>query len=247
MQLTVLGCAGSFPGPESACSAYLIEHDGFRLLVDLGNGALSALQRHCGLYGVDAVVVTHLHSDHCIDLVPWAVAWRYGTHDRPRLPVWGPAATQQRLADAYLCAPDDQLGDTFDFHVLTEGSRAIGPFQVESRQVYHPVETFGLRVSAAGRVIAYSSDTAPCDTLDALATDADLLLAEASFVATADNPPGVHLTGAEAGAVAAGAGVGRLLLTHLVSWHDESQVLAEAAAVFDGDVALARAGHSYRV
>lgn len=247
MQLTVLGCAGSFPGPESACSGYLLEHDGFRLLVDLGNGALSALQRQGGLYDVDAAIITHLHSDHCIDFVPWAVAWRYGPHGLPKIPVWGPSATQQRLAEAYLCPEGDLLDDVFDFKVLDSGSRTMGPFQVESRQVYHPVETYGLRISAAGKVLAYSSDTAACEVLDGLAADADVLLAEASFLETDTNPPGIHLTGADAARCAAGAGVGRLLLTHLVSWHDEAQVLSEATAAWSGDIEIVRSGRTYQV
>ena len=68
MRLTVVGCSGSFPGPESAASCYLLEADGFRLVVDMGNGSLGALQRHAPLFGVDAVLLSHLHADHCVDL-----------------------------------------------------------------------------------------------------------------------------------------------------------------------------------
>lgn len=247
MRLTVLGCAGSFPGPGSACSGYLLEHDGFRLLVDLGNGALGPLQQVAGLYGVDAAVITHLHSDHCIDLVPWAVALRYGDGADGPLPVYGPASTAQRIASAYLCPEGDTLGDCYDHRVLDEGTREIGPFTVRSAQVAHPIDTFGLRISAGGRSLAYSADTGPCATLDSLAEGVDVLLAEASFLDGVANPPDLHLTGSDAGSTAARAGVGRLLLTHLVPWHPTERSLAEASSVFDGPLEAVRPLGVYEV
>ncbi len=83
MKLTVVGCSGSFPSAESACSSYLVEADGFRLLLDMGNGALGELQRHCGLYDLDAIFLSHLHADHCIDMCAYFVA-RYYRHDGGR-------------------------------------------------------------------------------------------------------------------------------------------------------------------
>ena len=80
MRLTVLGCAGSFPGPESACSAYLVEAAGFRLLVDFGSGSLSALQRYVGLHAIDAILLTHLHCDHILDTCGYVVVRRYAPH-----------------------------------------------------------------------------------------------------------------------------------------------------------------------
>ena len=247
MQLTVLGCAGSFPGPDSACSGYLVEHEGFRLLVDLGNGALGALQQVGGLYDVDAVVITHLHSDHCIDLVPWAVARRYGREPWPPVPVYGPAATATRIASAYLCPDGDLLADCYDHRVLTDAVREIGPFRVQSAQVCHPIDTFGLRISAGGKSLAYSADTGPCAALDRLAVGADLLLAEASFLDGTVNPPDLHLTGREAGECAQRADVGRLLLTHLAPWNPAERSLTEATAAFTGPVELARALATYQL
>lgn len=77
MRLTILGCAGSFPGPEAACSAYLVEAEGFRLLVDFGSGSLSALQRYAGLHVIDAILITHLHCDHVLDACHYVVVRRY--------------------------------------------------------------------------------------------------------------------------------------------------------------------------
>ena len=103
MKLTVVGCSGSFPSAESACSSYLVEADGFRLLLDMGNGALGELQRHCGLYDLDAIFLSHLHADHCIDMCAYFVA-RYYRHDGGRcdpIPVYGPEGTEHRLTTAY--------------------------------------------------------------------------------------------------------------------------------------------------
>src|SRR5919202_5061165 len=99
MRLTVLGCAGSFPGPEAPCSAYLVEADGFRLLLDFGTGSLSMLQRFAGLYALDAIVLTHLHADHIFDACSYVVARRYAPGGTlPPIPVYAPPGAPERLA-----------------------------------------------------------------------------------------------------------------------------------------------------
>src|SRR3954454_3259029 len=140
MKLTVLGCAGTFPGPTSGCSAYLLEADGCRVLVDMGNNAVGALQRVGGLLDLDAVVVSHLHADHCIDLVAYAYARRYHP-DGPAapLPVYGPADTQRRICSAFDTPPDDGLEKVYDFRSLEAGRTVIGPFTIDAAPVNHPV------------------------------------------------------------------------------------------------------------
>src|SRR5215470_7166163 len=190
MRLTVVGCAGSFPGPDSAASCYLLEADGFRLVIDLGNGALGALQRHAGLFDVDAVVLSHLHADHCVDLYSYAIARTYPPGGpRPPIPVYGPAGTRERIARIGGPGDDDGLMDRFSFMTLTPGGLEIGPFRVTTAHVNHPVETFGLRFTHDGRSIAYSGDTGPADALVSLAEDADALVCEASFLDAPDLPP----------------------------------------------------------
>src|ERR1700723_4031086 len=99
MQVTVIGCAGSFPGPDSPAASYLLEAEGFRLVIDLGNGALGVLQRHAELFGIDAIAVSHLHADHCIDLGSYWVARQYAPQGpRPPIPVYGPPGTAERVA-----------------------------------------------------------------------------------------------------------------------------------------------------
>jgi len=248
MKLTVVGCSGSFPSAESACSSYLIEADGFRLLLDMGNGALGELQRHIGLYDLDAVLLSHLHADHCIDMVAYFVA-RYYRHDGgmpAAIPVYGPEGTERRLARAYGEMPDEKcMSEVFNFHTLTPGRFRLGPFAVVTDLVSHPVEAYGFRIEHAGKVITYSGDTGPCDTLRALAEGTDLFLCEASFTLGKEDIPELHLNGREAGEHANRAGAGRLVLTHIPPWTDPGINLNDARDVFDGPVDIAEPGAVY--
>ena len=248
MRLTVLGCSGTFPGPESPCSGYLVEHDGYRLVLDLGNGALGQLQRHCDLLAVDAVLVSHLHADHCLDLVGYSYARRYHPDGiPPRLPVHGPAGLEARILESYEAPPQDGLGDVYDYVEHGPDVRQLGPFTVSSAQVEHPVTSYALRLEAAGRSLVYSGDTARSDALVELARDCDLLLCEASWASDPEPPQGIHLTGREAGEHAARAGAARLLLTHLMPYADPEVMLGEARECYAGPLDLARCGCTYDV
>jgi len=247
MKLTVVGCSGSAPGPEAAASAYLVEHDGFRLLLDLGSGAFGPLQRYVDPAEVDAVVLSHLHADHCLDLTAMVVHRRYVVPARPRLPLLGPVGTRDRLATAYDPAARDGLRDVFDVTAVTPGERELGPFRLRFARVAHPVETHAVRVSAGGRDLVYSGDTGPTDALVGLAADADVLLCEASCTDAAPGPPDLHLTGRQAGQHAAKAGVGRLLVTHVPPWVDRAAVTAEAAEAFAGPTEAVGPGSAYEL
>ncbi|GAA1763641.1 MBL fold metallo-hydrolase [Luedemannella helvata] len=249
MRLTILGCAGSFPGPESACSAYLVEAEGFRLLLDFGPGSMTALQRYASLKCVDAILVSHLHADHVLDAVSYVVVRRYAPEGPyPVLPVYGPAGTAERIMAGYAQRNEGPLDDVYEFRTLEPGTIEIGPFAVTVDRVNHPIETFGVRVEHDGRILAYSADTAPCEAVERLAQDADLFLCEASYLDGEDNPPDLHLTGSEAGEIAAKASVGLLVLTHLVAaWGSEARTLEAAQATFDGQVEIARPGGRYTV
>jgi ribonuclease BN (tRNA processing enzyme) len=246
MRLTVLGCAGSFPGPESACSAYLIEAEGFRLLIDFGSGSLSALQRYAGLHSVDAILLTHLHCDHMLDACTYVVVRRYAPGGPlPAVPVYAPAGAAERISAAY-SQDSDTVDDVYTFYGLQPGTFPIGPLTVTVDRVNHPIETYGVRVEHEGRVIAYSSDTAPCESLLRLAQGADLFLCEASYLDGGANPPDLHLTGSEAGEAATKADVGRLLLTHLVTaWGSEASTVDAACASYAGPVEVVRPGSRY--
>jgi ribonuclease BN (tRNA processing enzyme) len=247
MKLTVLGCAGSFPAAESACSAYLLQADGFGLLLDFGAGSLSGLQRYATLTSVDAILLSHLHADHVLDAANYVVVRRYAPDGPyPPVPLYAPAGARERLAGAYGSVGEGPLDDVYEFHDLTAGTFTIGPFTLTADRVNHPVETYGMRIEHGGRVLTYSGDTAPCDALGRLAKGADLFLCEASYDEDDDNPPDLHMTGRDAGEAASRAGVARLVLTHLVpAWVSEARVVEAAAAVYPGPIDVARAGVQY--
>lgn len=248
MKLTIVGCAGSYPGPDSPASCYLLEHEGSRILLDLGNGSLGALQRYADIYAIDAVLVSHLHVDHCIDLCSYYVARKYNpAGPAKRIPVFGPKGTGDRMAAAYGLPKSPGMHDEFNFVRHEADPTSIGPFEVRTARMAHPVPTYGMRVTAGGRTLVFSADTGPTEALVELSQGADLALYESSFVADGDNPPDLHLTGGQAADHAKRAGVERLVLTHLVAWNDNEQVRAEAAAAFDGELLVAHPGLTLEV
>ena len=253
MRLTVVGCSGSYPGPDSPASCYLVQadHEGgtYSLVVDLGNGALGALQRYVDLTTVDAVALSHMHVDHCVDLTSYQVVRTYHPSGRlPMLRVHAPAGAAERIDAASGTTDDGDADAIFEFvDWVPHEAVQLGPFTITPARVFHPVETYAMRIEEGGRVLVYSADTGPCDRLVELARGADLLLCEASFLEGAANPSHLHLTGREAAEHATRAGVDRLLLTHVPPWHDPEQILAEAQPAFAGKVELAVPGETYPV
>ncbi|GAB2762859.1 MBL fold metallo-hydrolase [Nocardioides salsibiostraticola] len=253
MKVTVIGCSGSYPGPDSPASCYLFEaYDGpdgnrrtWRILVELGNGALGALHNYVDPLTIDAVFLSHLHPDHCLDLCGYYVMRKYHpTGRQPTIPVYGPVGTADRMARAYDLPDGPGMAEEFDFRSY-DGPIKIGPFSIVAVPVVHPVDAFGLRIKANGITIGYSGDTGPCEGLDRVAAGVHLLLAEASFREHDDNPPDLHLTGADAGQAAARAHAKRLVLTHIPPWFDKQTMLTEARVNYTGPIELARPGAIY--
>ncbi|RYP84105.1 MBL fold metallo-hydrolase [Nocardioides guangzhouensis] len=258
MRLTVVGCSGSYPGPDSPASCYLVEATGvdesgegrtWRILLDLGNGALGALHRYADPLAVDAVFLSHLHADHCLDLCGYYVMRKYHpAGHQPRIPVYGPEGTAARMARAYDLPEDPGMTEEFDFHAYPDGGAVeLGPFRIEPVAVEHPVPAYALRVHAGGRLLVYTGDSGVCEPVEHAAEGADLFLAEAAFCDGEENPEGIHLTGTDVGNMAKRAGVGRLVLTHIPAWHDRQVAFDEARAVWDGPLEVAAAGATYDV
>jgi ribonuclease BN (tRNA processing enzyme) len=241
MKVTVLGCSGSMPGPDSPASGYLVEADGYRVVLDLGQGAFGALQRYVKPGDVDVVVVSHLHPDHFIDLTAYVVALRYGPDGyggANPLSLIGPAGTRDRLAVAYdPLARKLGLQELFTFSTPTDGE--LGPFRVSYAPMNHPVPTNAIRLEHAGRALVYSGDTGASDELVSLARGADVLLCEATM--GPDDPviPDLHLTGREAGEHATRAGVDRLVVTHVPPWNTPEVEAQQAATAFAGTIEIA--------
>ena len=261
MRLTVIGCSGSFPSSSSPASCYMLsatsaEGKVWRILVDMGNGALGAVQQHVNLADIDAILISHLHPDHCIDLSGVHVAIKWDPRGWPRgpLPLYGPSDIHQYLLNTHGLTMQTGMQTEFDFRYWKPGqSVEIGPFKVRPFEVVHPVkEPYALRIeceSINGRtVLAYSGDTDACPGLLAAAQDADLFLCEAAYQEGRDDHlRGIHLTGRRAAQTAQQAHVRNLMLTHLPVWNDPEEVKAEAEAVFDGGIGLAEPGATYLV
>lgn len=255
MRLTVIGCTGSYPGPDSPASCYLLqdEHQGrtWSVVMDLGPGSLGVLQRHVDPMTLDAVLLSHLHPDHCLDLTGLYV---YRSHNPcgpapQRLAVHAPAGAAERIGRAYGVQQAGDVTDSYDFIDLRDGATVeLGPFTVTPYAVRHVVETYGFRVTAGGATVGYTADTDTCDALTPLLTGADLALAESGFVEGRDTSRGVHLTGRRAAEAAVTAGgVRRLMLTHIPTWNDPQVCRQQAADVWPGEVELAEPGRTYEL
>jgi ribonuclease BN (tRNA processing enzyme) len=250
VKLTVLGCSGSLPGPDSPASGYLLEAEGYRLVLDLGHGAFGALQRYVNPTEVDAIVISHLHADHCIDLTAYVVALRYGGDgyrlgsSGQRIPLIGVPGTRDRLEAAYdPVARKLGLQDLFAFATPTDGE--LGPFRVSYARMNHPIPTNAIRLEYNDHSLVYSGDTGECPELIKLAADAGVLLCEASIGPDDYQVPGLHLTGRQAGEHAEKAGVERLVVTHVPPWSSPHVAADEAASAFHGTVEVAQPGAEY--
>jgi ribonuclease BN (tRNA processing enzyme) len=253
VRITVLGCSGSVGGPDSPASGYLLDApDTPPLVIDFGGGVLGALQRYADPSAVH-VLLSHLHADHCLDL-PGLFVWRRYHPNPPdgKALMYGPSDTWGRLAAA--SSPQggelDDFSDIFNIRHWIDGEAVqFGSLSVVPRLVSHPTESYGMRIrDPSGAVLVYSGDTGICDAVVDLARDADVFLCEASWTHAPDNrPPHVHLSGTEAGQIAAKANVSELLITHIPPWTSREDVISEAKAEFDGPVRAVVCGETFGV
>lgn len=241
VDLTVLGSAGSHTGPGKACSGYLLRCGGTQLLLDCGNGATANLQLFTTFDQLDAIVVTHRHVDHCVDLVGMFYALRFHADGPKHLPLYAAPQVMDLLTS--LLSEDSAFAfrDAFRHTEINAGDQVdIGPFHIEFFHSIHPVPTVSTRITVEDRVIAYSSDSWGGEELIRAAKDADFFLCEATWQGEMDEwPEGIHLTAREAGRIATQARVKRLVLTHLLGSIDRETSLEQARETFDGDLALA--------
>jgi ribonuclease BN (tRNA processing enzyme) len=241
MRLTVLGGAGGYPPAGGACSGYLIEHDGFRLLVDPGYAIVPRLLAILPAAAIDAVLVSHGHPDHVADLNPLLRARLMQDDGAPRLPAYAlPDALDPVLGLDQIRA----LKGACELRVFEAGEAfPVGPFEVESRALPHSIPNAGVRISAGGRSITYTGDAGPTDELVALAGGTDLLLAEATYIESvpAENA-GVLNSAAEVGRQASRARAARLILTHLQPGTDAEASRAAAGRSYGDWIAVASGG-----
>ncbi len=239
LTLVPVGVGAAYARPGEAQSCYLVRAAGGVVCLDLGAGALNRLQEHLPPEELDAVVVTHLHPDHCADLLALRVYMAYGPGTGRRLRVLGPPELRARLG---AFGGQDGWEDAFRFETLAPGAPVeLAPgLQLTAVEVPHLPPTFALRLDSGGASVCYGADCTDNAELPALAAGCDLLLCECSFGAD-EVPRGVpHLNGAQAGALARRAGAGALLLTHCYPEHDRAAALGAARRGFGGQVAWAR-------
>lgn len=235
MNLTVLGCSGSYPGPGMACSGYLVRTDRTTIWLDAGSGTMANLQRHISIADVDAVVLTHGHVDHFTDVRSLAVAAQYYVK-RPKVPVYGPADLMEflRHSERHLVPHDARDGDQI----------TIGDVDLTFSATKHSVPTLAVRFDAGDRSLGYSSDTGPEWSLSALGDGLDLALVEATFLEDGEGSS-PHLSARQAAMTAKDAGAKRLLLTHIAPTIDRDRSRAEAKAAYGGDVEIAVENQTY--
>ena len=234
--MTVLGCSGTYPGPGGACSGYLVRSPGTTVVVDLGSGTLANLQRHVGLGDVDALVLSHEHPDHWLDLPLLRNALRY-VLDLGDLPVYGTAGTRSQAR-----ALIGELEPTLVWHTITGGSTAtVGDLSLRFSATDHPVETLAVRADRNGRSLLYSSDTGPAWRGQGVDGDIDAFVCEATFAPTEEGRH-QHLSARQAGTLADRVGARRLVLTHMPPGVEPADQRRRASAAFAGPIALATTG-----
>ena len=241
LTVTVLGCSGSYPGRDGACSGYLVRSTaGTTIWMDCGSGTMANLQRHADLDDVDAVVLTHEHPDHWTDLESFHVWAAYGPGKRG-IPVYGPRNFRT-------LTPREALTPTFDWRVVADGDRVdIADVAASFSRTDHGPETLAVRLDGDGRSLGYSADSGPGWSLEALGPGLDLALCEATLLSDREGKVPGHLSARQAGATAAAAGVGKLVLTHLWPTVDPTAAALEARTTYDGPLGVARLHDTYEV
>jgi ribonuclease BN (tRNA processing enzyme) len=248
VRLVVLGASGTWPNPDTATSGYLVQRDGFNLWMDAGTGTLANLQQHIELPQIDAIVISHEHPDHFVDLYPAFYAWHYGELGEPGLPVFVPTGFAQTLADVVSIDSQIAMRAAFSLTEVAPGeSFEVGPFRVKTEPMAHlGLPALGFRIQSDDTVLAYTGDSGPTHHIELLARDADLFLSEATWQDRDDLLP-FHLSARQAAIHARESGAGRLVLTHIWPTLDREVSRGQAAEEFDGAVDVALEGMALEV
>jgi ribonuclease BN (tRNA processing enzyme) len=263
VRITVLGKSPSWQDVGGACSGYLIEQDDYALLLDCGNGVFSKLRRFRDYVDVDAVIISHVHADHFLDLVPFAYALTYAPRQQP-VPVAGWPGTD-KPAHPLLFAPvgagetfrkivgcwgnDDLIERAFKLHEYElPDELTVGPFAVRFCEVPHYTTTSAIELASnGGGRLTYSADCSPNDQLVEFARDTDMLLIEATLPRPERTGERGHLTPSEAGDHGRRARARRLVITHISDELDSEWACAEAQAAYGGPVEVAEEGAVYTI
>jgi ribonuclease BN (tRNA processing enzyme) len=262
VRVTVLGKSPSWQDAAGACSGYLAQEQGASVLLDCGNGVFSKLRPLCDYVDIDAVIISHMHADHFLDLVPFSYALRYaprqqpvpvagwpGTADPARPRLYLPAGGGEVLRRVVSCWGNGDLIDAaFDVQeYAVDDVLTLGPFTVRFCEVPHYVATFAVEMASNGGRFTYGADCRPNDDLVRFAHDTDVLLIEATLPRPERDGTRGHLTAREAGEHGLRAGARRVVLTHSSDELDAELTRSEGADGFGGPVELATEGAVYTI
>ena len=234
MELTVLGCSGSYGSPSGgACSGYLVRAGDAVIWMDCGNGTFAHLQQHANPADLTAVVITHGHADHCVDIYGLHVLYKYGL-ERVGLPVYAPEGVERTLEGLV-----GEWTDTFDWKLVGDGDRAsIADVKLQFSRTDHPLPTVGIDLEQGGKRLVYTADTGPDWSVEVFPAGADLVLSEATYQHDDIRAP-IHLSARQAGEAARAAKARRLMLTHLWPTLDPVASVEEGSEAFGHAVTLA--------
>lgn len=243
MRLTVLGASPACQNPGGACSGYLVEQEGTALVLDCGSGVFSRLQGYVAPEAVRAIVISHMHADHTLDLIQYRYYLFFARQFDAALPrpaLYLPPGGHARLLELsrFQDPSPDFYAETFVVHEYDpDALLSVGPLRIGFVPVVHIPHTYAMRIEGAG-TLAFSADSGPCEGLARVAHGSDLFLCECANLEGSSYP--LHLTPRQAGEAARAAGTRRLLLTHRWWGYGIEVAIAEAATLFEGPVDLAR-------
>jgi len=262
VKVTVLGKSPAWQDAGGACSGYLVEDGDTRLLLDCGNGVFGKLRERCDYVDVDAVVISHVHADHCIDLIPYSFALLLSPRQQP-VPVGGyegtdnPARPRLYLPPGGMESLQTIAGIWGDEHLVEEAFHAeeysadeiveAGGLNVTFAEVPHFILAHAVRVSGGDGDLTFGADCRPCEELVEAARDTDLLIAEATLPRPERTGVRGHLTPAEAGDHARRANAKRLVLTHISDELDPAHAASEASETFGAPTEVAAEGAVYEI
>lgn len=244
MRLTALGSAGGCPGRAIGSSGYLVQHEDTTIWLDAGTGTFLELGKHIDPGSLTAVVLSHIHVDHCTDIFGLYGYLAYGPSGVVPVPVYVASEMADHLAAFARASSEHVFHHVLEMREVGDGDAVrVGSLRLRFAETSHPVPTIATRLEVDGTVMAYSGDTGPGGGFPGLASGADLVLCEATIAGERNNQSyPYHLTGAEAGALARDAGAGRLVVTHIPPQLDTELIRSEAEEQFGSEVALAAPG-----
>jgi len=248
IRMRVVGSSPSVQRPGRACSCYLLRTRDAAVLLDLGSGALGNLHLAIDYPQIDAVIVSHMHADHFLDVIPLRYGLKYGPLLREsRMPLWLPpeGSTMLRtLCSAFAPESDaDFLDEVYEVREYDPSQpMEINDLRLTFRKTRHYIDTYAVRAERGNASIVYSADTAPCDAVVEHAKDCSLFLCEATLGLGNEDGQRGHLSAEEAGQMAARAGVKRLILTHYSSTYAADELVEAAQSSFDGRISIADDG-----